>query len=227
MAGNPPQIDKFKNAQNGAQATKQLALSWFRKYKSFSTTVPHKSYVQALKNPVSGEKFGTRQVPPISKNVCKNTSNNCISLTCVATKPVSKPSHCNGLSTVAGVPTKYGKCVPAKYLVQKPPTTVLLHNKFHCLQDLSDSQDNGVHNEIHMIKSVPIHSDTSVLSNADYANIGRHWKPQLASQEKYLEGNKNEIGSLDGFNAMLRNDNKSSIYRVYIESSFPSIMSLF
>ena len=44
------------------------------------------------------------------------------------------------------------KCVPANYSVQKPSSTVPLHNKFQCLQDLSDSQDNGIHDEIHTIK---------------------------------------------------------------------------
>ena len=161
---------------------------------------------------------------------------------------------------------------------------------------------NGVHNVIHTMQSVPIRSDTSVVSNADYASItqakqslqeckpppscsknlqpmlvnqtksildgnknktgcldgashstkqdvnmsnqntmvdmvnicspanwsgdhsepsnegrplpylsDRHWKPHLDSQEKNLEGNKNKIGSLDGFNAQIRNANKEDI----------------
>ena len=56
---------------------------------------------------------------------------------------------------MAGVPVKYGKCVPAKYSVQVPTITVSLHNRFQCLQDLCDSQNvvildiNHTHRNVH------------------------------------------------------------------------------
>ena len=62
--------------------------------------------------------------------------------------------------------------------MQKPSRTVLLHNKFQCLQDLSDSRDNGVYDEIHTTETVSIHSDISVLSNADCVNF-RETKQRL------------------------------------------------
>ena len=156
---------KFKNAQNEVYASKQLALSWFRKSKAFSETVPHKSYAQVLKNSLPDKKFHTT-----FQIITSNTSSTSVVSPRVLKKPVSKSNYCMNPPTVTGVPVKYGKCVSAKYSVQKLPNTVLLHNRFQCLQDSYDSQDNGVHNVIHTMQSVPIHSDTSVASYAEYAS---------------------------------------------------------
>ena len=41
---------------------------------------------------------------------------------------------------MAEVPVEYGKCVPVKYTVQEPASTVSLRNKFQCYQELSNSQ---------------------------------------------------------------------------------------
>ena len=54
-ASHPPHFCRLiyskmlKNAQKEIQANKELALSWFRKYKSFDNTVPGKSYAMAVK----------------------------------------------------------------------------------------------------------------------------------------------------------------------------------
>ena len=40
---------------------------------------------------------------------------------------------------------------------------------------------------------------------------GRHCKPKLAVSKIHLEGNKNEIGSLDGFSAQVRDENKENV----------------
>ena len=105
-AGNPPHFDrfvyakKFKNAQNEAKATKQMAISWFRKYKRFSMTVPHKSYTQALINPVPGEKSSIQRNSPSSKDACRGTSNGRVSPHLAVIKSASKTRNCNDLPTV-------------------------------------------------------------------------------------------------------------------------------
>ena len=115
-------------------------------------------------------KIHTIRVPHTPNKQCVNTSSTSMVSPRVLKKPVSESNYCMDPPTVAGVPVKYGKCVSAKYSVQKSPSTVLLHNRFQCLQDSYDSWDNGVHNVIHTMQSVPIHSDTSVASNAEYAS---------------------------------------------------------
>ena len=54
---------------------------------------------------------------------------------------------------------EYGKCVPVKYSVKVPPSTVSLKNKFQCLQDLCDSQDIKIHDQVHTTESEVNHSD--------------------------------------------------------------------
>ena len=115
-----------------------------RRYNSFSTTVPHKL--------VPSEKSSIQKNLTLSNDACQSTLSGRVSRHWADKKFVSEPRHCNDLPTVAGVPVEYGKCVPAKYSVQKPSSTVLLRNKFKCLQDLSDSQDNGI-NTVKLLKS--------------------------------------------------------------------------
>ena len=117
--------------------------------------------------------------------------------------------------TVAGVPVKYGKCVPSKYSVPSTPSTVTLYNRFQCLQDLCASTDDMIHNDIHMIKSVEKHRDNSVHVSAVGDKLD-HVKqrsgeckppqscsndmlqPMLADQENStLQGNKNKTGLFD------------------------------
>ena len=62
-ASHPPYFSRLiyskmlKNAQEETQASKELALSWFTKYKSFDNTVPGKSYAMAVKNNSSKSGF--------------------------------------------------------------------------------------------------------------------------------------------------------------------------
>ena len=64
-----------KNAQQEAQATKNLALAWFCRHKSFDTTAPTKSYAVAVKTDI--HKFNVT-VPTIKNSktrVAKNVVN--------------------------------------------------------------------------------------------------------------------------------------------------------
>ena len=91
------------------------------------------------------------------------------------------------------------------------------------MQDLSDSQNNDVHNVIHTMQSVPIHSDTSVDSNADYASIAQekqclqeckpppNLQPMLVNQTKsILDGNKNKTDCLDWASHSIEQDDNMS-----------------
>ena len=115
---------------------------------------------------------------------------------------------------MAGIPVKYGKCVPAKYSVQVPVSTVPLKNKFQCLQNLRHSQNDVIHNENHVCISVNEQSVNSVPSARfnDINGVEQHLEeckplpsrsddmsqPLLAVQAKSLfKGNKNKTGFLD------------------------------
>ena len=101
---------------------------------------------------------------------------------------------------------------PVKYSVQVTPSIVSLNNKFQCLQDLCDSQDVDIHDEIHTTESVVDHSAKSVLAVADCVEFipmkqrlqeckpplsysKKILQPLLANQTKHtLDGNKNKTG---------------------------------
>ena len=95
-----------KNARLETQATKELALSSFPRYKSFETIVPTKCYAVALKTNISRSSV----VVPTFKNSYKNQ----------------------------------GYKNSAKYSVKVLTSTVSLHNKFQCLQDLCESQNDVI-----------------------------------------------------------------------------------
>ena len=73
--------------------------------------------------------------------------------------------------------------------MQKLASTVSLHNNFQCLQDLCDSQDNDIPDEIHTTKSVSIHGDTAVLLNTDCVKSKQikqnlqEWQPPSCSRD--------------------------------------------
>ena len=144
----------IKNAQQEIQANKELALSWFRRFQSFQQTVPGKSYAAAAK-------ANLKKLNVITGNV-KNSDTKCSDKKSChkrSDRSVDKYPHVAAIqsctvSTVAGVPVKYGKCVPAKYSVQVPVSTVPLKNTFQCLQDLGHSQNDVIHNENHVCISV-------------------------------------------------------------------------
>ena len=116
---------------------------------------------------------------------------------------------------MAGVPVKYGNCVPIRYSVPSTPSTVTLHNRFQCLQDLCASTDDLVHNDIHTIKSVEKHRDNSVRLSPvgnKIDHVKQHLEecklpqscsndmlqPTLAYQENNtFQGNKNKTGLFD------------------------------
>ena len=124
-AGYSPYSHRFaysesvENAQKEAKATKSVAL-----YRAFGTITPSTSYAQALKN--------NSTVPVVDKVVNYNSKTN--------EKYFKNSLHRKEPSstviritdditplTVAGVPAKYGKCVPSKYSV--PSTHNSLHRK--------------------------------------------------------------------------------------------------
>ena len=119
------------------------------------------------------------------------------------------------VSTVAGVPVKYGKCVPAKYSVKVPESTVPLNNRFQCLQNLCDSQDDIVHEGIHVCTGVYGKGGHSVPNNNFRVPTCEQQhlveckpspscshdvlQPMLAVRANYsLQGNKNKTGFLAG-----------------------------
>ena len=135
--------------------------------------------------------------------------------------------------TVAGVPVKFGKCIPAKYSVQVPDSTVTLKNRFQCLQTLCDSQ-NVIHDVIHTctddlvrgVHSVP-NDECKVKSYAKQHSVeckpspscsNDMSQPLLATQAKpVLLGNKNKTGFLAGdLNNMEEQENGRSL-TFYIE----------
>ena len=142
---------------------KSVALSWFYRYRAFDTIIPSKSYAQALQN---------KSTVPAVENIANVNSK-------TKEKHFKNSFHVKVLSstarrvtndttplTVAGVPVKYGKCVPSKYSVPSTPSTVTLYNRFQCLQDLCASTDDMIPNDIHTIKSVEKHRDNSVHVSA-------------------------------------------------------------
>ena len=220
-ASHPPHFCRLvyskivKNAQQEIQANKELALSWFRRYKSFDQTVPGKSYAMAVKsNPYTSK---------ISSINVKNVGNRC-----TGKRVANKNSYLSGneypylaekrtckAPTVARVPVKFGKCIPAKYSLQVPDSTVTLKNRFQCLQNLCDSQNNGIHDVIHTctddfvraVHSVP-NDEFKVKNYAKQGSVeckpspscsNAMSQPILATQTKpvFLE-NKNKTGLLLG-----------------------------
>ena len=168
-AGYSPYSHRFvysksvENAQKKAKATKSVALSWFYRYRAFDTIIPSKSYAQALQNKST--------VPAVENIVNVNTKtkekhfkNNIHAK--VLSPTVKRITNDTTPLTVAGVPVKYGKYVPSKYSVPSTPSTVMLHNRFQCFQDLCASTDDVIHNDIHTIKSVEKHRDNSVHVSA-------------------------------------------------------------
>ena len=153
-----------KNAQQEIQATRQTALSWFRRYRSFDNTVLGKSYAAPVKTKVRKSNVVVHNVENLNiKHSVKNSVNKSIPYRSVREYPVSAAKQSCKLSTVAGVPVKYGKCVPAKYSVKVRVSTVPLYNKFQCLQNLCDSQHVVVHDVDHTCKSVNEQGVHSVL----------------------------------------------------------------
>ena len=63
------------------------------------------------------------------------------------------------------------------------------------------SGDHSKHMTLHSVVDVKKCKLTPEVSDM-------HWKPYLASQKHTLEGNKNKIGSLEGFNVNVRNESK-------------------
>ena len=151
-------------------------------------------------------------VPRTTSKVPNTTANNTTIASNILSKLVPKSRNPQPCPTVAGVPVKYGKCIPAKYSVHKPRGTVSLHNKFQCLQELNDSQDNAGHNIVSTSQDLSTKDNASALFCDN--SVHREWQkqrseecksppcfqnlqPELARQEKYaLEGNKNKTGFL-------------------------------
>ena len=292
---------KFKNAHNEVQASKPLVRLWYRKFRQFSKTIPNKTYAQALKQCAQYHDIPLGPVSCTTSKVPSTTANNTTTAPNVLSKVVQRSNHSQTHPTVAGVPVKYGKCIPAKYSVHKPRNTVLLNTRFQCLQELNDSQDNASHNIMSTRQCLPTKDNASLLlydksvhrewrkqrsqeckpppcfgisqpvlarqekfifagnknktgfldrgsadikQNVDMPSLvvsvamtnvtsptknlgdqnmtfdsasnhvfisGGHWKPNLAVSKIHLEGNKNEIGSLDGFSAQVRDKNKKNV----------------
>ena len=93
-------IKKQINVDTFGAGNPHMAISWFRKYKSFSMTVPHKSYAQALINPVPGEKSSIQRNSPFSKDACRGTLNGRVSPHLAVIKSAPKTKNCNDLPTV-------------------------------------------------------------------------------------------------------------------------------
>ena len=136
------------------RATREIALSWFRRYRSFANIVSGKSYAASVKTNVKKSNVVVDSVKNLdTKHSVKNSVNKSIPCGSVRDYPVSAAKQSCKLSTVAGVPVKYGKCVPAKCSVQVPISTVPLHNKFQCLQNLCDSQNVVIHDVVYSVLS--------------------------------------------------------------------------
>ena len=146
--------------------------------------------------------------------------------------------------TVAGVPVKYGKCIPAKFSVYKPRDTVLLHNKFQCLQELNDSQDNTGHNIVFTSQGLSTEDNASVSFRDNYVHREKKKQrseeckppscfvisqPVLARQEKLMfEGNKNKtgflaMGSLDGKRAVHMSGSDVSVDMTNVSSPIKNL----
>ena len=213
---------KFKNAQNEVQASKPLVQSWYRKFRQFSKAIPNKTYAQALKQCAQYHDIPVGPVSRTPSKVPSTTANNTTTASNVLSKVVVRSNHSQTHPTVAGVPVKYGKCIPAKYSVHKPRDTVLLHNRFQCLQELNDSQDNAGHNIMSTRQGLSTKDNASVLFCDN--SVHREWEKQrseeckpppcfeishfnLARQEKFtFEGNKNKTGFLAMGSADIKQD---------------------
>ena len=118
-------------------------------------------------------------------------------------------------ATVAGVPVKFGNCTPVKYSIQVPDSTITLNNRFQCLQNSCDSQNNVIHDDIHTCTDVFPKKVHSVPSNEfkvkNYAKqhsveckpsptySNDMSQPLLATQAKLsFSGNKNGNGFFAG-----------------------------
>ena len=62
----------------------------------------------------------------ILSKTCESPSDSRVSGDMADNKFISDTRSCSNPSTVAGVPVKYGRCVPVKYSVQETPNTVSL-----------------------------------------------------------------------------------------------------
>ena len=92
-AGHPPHFRRIiysKNAQQEIQATRQTALSWFRRYRYFDITVSGKSYAAAVKTKVRKSNVVVHNVENLNtKHSVKNSINKSIPYRSVREYPVS------------------------------------------------------------------------------------------------------------------------------------------
>ena len=151
-----------------------MALSWFHKNRAFDTINPNKSYAQAVKNTstvLDYTKIHNRENPVARKTYKKFSYGKIHNANAIQTH---KKEH--NLPIVAGVPVKYGKCVPAKHSVPCAPSTTKLRNRFRCLQDYVVVND-VIHNDIHT-NTVENHRDDSIHVSAVRGKI-KHKKTVL------------------------------------------------
>ena len=199
-AGYSPHLCRFvysktvKNAHKESRATKVEALSWFHKSRMFDTINPNKSYAQAVKN--------ISTVPHNRKIYSPGSS---VTKTCTKfsygrihndnAKSTDKESH--DLSTVAGVPVKYGKCLSTKHSVPCAPTMTKLRNRFQCLQDYVEVND-VIHSDI-LTNSIENHKDDSihVINMHEHIDNTKQYSEECKTPNIALEGNKNETGLFD------------------------------
>ena len=171
---------------------------------------PNKSYAQAVKN--ASAIFDQKKSHDCDNKKLKKSrevAHNKIHNTCSSFNDKDK----GNLSTVTGVPVKYGKCVSVKRSVPCKPIMTELRNRFQCLQDCVVG-DDVIHDDIHL-NNVENHRDASIHVGAVSERI-KHKKqhseecktslsgsndmlrPKLAfKQNCFLEGNKNKTGLLD------------------------------